>query len=80
MRKLFMAVLFAASVTGFGTADAAGGCGAGCYTAPRGGCVVNGWGTAATTGISNECPVWTRPRPPCPYGYSWKFGACFMSK
>ncbi len=80
MRNLFIAALFAAAIPGISAANAADGCGAGCYAAPRGGCVVNGWSIAATGGVSNECPVWTRPRRPCPYGYSWKFGACFMSR
>ena len=80
MRNLFVAVLFAATVTGFGSANAADGCGHGCYSAPNGGCVVDGWATAASAHVTNECPVGPRPHRPCPYGYSWKFGACFMSR
>jgi hypothetical protein len=74
MRTLFVAVLFAGSVSIFGTANAADGCGPGCHSAPYGGCVVDGWGPAR---VRNECPVGTRPRPPCPFGYVWRFAACF---
>ena len=78
MRNLFWAVLLAASISNVASARATGRCGPGCHTAFYGGCVVNGW--ASTARVRNECPVGTRPRPRCPNGYSWKFGACFMSK
>lgn len=79
MKSLFAAALLAASVANFGAAHAADGCGPGCSTAPYGGCVVNGWNVARSGRILNECPVGTHPRRPCPYGYVWKFGACFSS-
>ncbi len=79
MRILFAAVLLAASVISFGGVNAADGCGHGCSAAPYGGCVVNGWLVARSGRVTNECPIWTRPRRPCPYGYVWKFGACFPS-
>jgi hypothetical protein len=77
MRGFFVTFLLAAGVSVSGAANAACGCGPGCHRAPLGGCVVDGWGSSAR--VLNECPVGPRARPPCPYGYSWKFGACFMS-
>ena len=44
MRTIFVAALFAGTVAAFSGANAADGCGPGCYQAPLGGCVVNGWG------------------------------------
>jgi hypothetical protein len=77
MRTLFVAVLFAGSVSVFGAANAADGCGPGCHSAPNGGCVVDGWGTGAP--VWNECPAGARPRRPCSYGYVWRARsrACF---
>jgi len=80
MGKLFVAVLFAASVMGIGSARARDGCGVGCHSAWfGGGCVVDGWETATPISPRNECPLGTRPRPPCPYGYVWRARskACF---
>ena len=77
MRILFAAALLAFSVVGLGAANAADECGQGCMAAPNGGCVVNGWLVARSGRVTNECPVWTRPHRPCPYGYVWKFRACF---
>jgi hypothetical protein len=81
MKKLFVAVLFAAGVAGLGTAQAWDGCGVGCHTAPLGGCVVDGWETATPISPRNECPVYAVPRPSCPFGYVWrnKYRACFAA-
>jgi hypothetical protein len=78
MRSAFLAVLLAGGVLTLGAANAADGCGPGCHSAPYGGCVVDGWGNASTAPVLNECPVGTRPRPPCPIGYIWRYGACFL--
>jgi hypothetical protein len=80
MRSLFAAVLFAATTASFHAANA-GGCGPGCFVAPNGGCVVNGWGATATSigPVRNECPAGVRPRPPCPFGFVWRYGTCFSS-
>jgi hypothetical protein len=74
MRNLFVAVLFASSLSIFGAANAADGCGPGCHSTPSGACVINGWGATAAR---NECPAGTRPRPPCSPYYVWRYGACF---
>ena len=64
------AILLAVILSSFIPAAAANGCGPGCHSTISGGCVVDGWGTGAR--VWNECPVTTRPRPPCPIGYVWK--------
>lgn len=69
MRNVFLAVLFAVTFFRFDE------CGPGCHSALYGGCVVDGWSVLA---VRNQCPFGTRPRPPCPYGYAWKKGACFV--
>ena len=75
MRTLFGG-LFAVILAGLSPVAAADGCGPGCHALLSGACVVHGWGTGAI--ISNECPVTTRPRPPCPPGFVWSrsFQAC----
>ncbi len=79
MRSLFVTVLLGGSLSMFGAAYGAGGCGPGCHATQEGACVVNGWTTGAAP---NECPVTTRPRPPCPRGYVWRgagTGGCYQS-
>jgi hypothetical protein len=72
MRKLFIAiVLAAAAATAFWASRADAGCGPGCHMSIYGACVVDGWGT-----VRNECPAPSRPMPPCPFGTTWKRGAC----
>ena len=71
MRSLFVAVLIAGSVSFFGLANAADGCGVGCHATLYGACVVDGWGT-----VRNECPAGSHPRPPCPPDMRWRRGAC----
>jgi hypothetical protein len=72
-----VAVLLAGGLSIAGVANAADGCGPGCHNTEQGECIVDGWGYV--TRIVNECPVTTRPRPPCPHGFAWsrRFGACF---
>jgi len=80
MKRLFVAVLLAGTVSISGTAGAQDGCGPGCHSAMNGGCVVDGWEAGAR--VFNECPAGARPHRPCPNranGYVWKFKACFPS-
>jgi hypothetical protein len=59
-------------------ANAFDGCGPGCHATISGACVVDGWGTGAR--VWNECPVTSRPRPPCggpDYVWSARKHACF---
>lgn len=68
-------VLLLGAVT---AASADGLCGPGCHTSMFGACVVDGWETGAR--VRNECPVTTRPRPPCggpDYVWSPRKQACF---
>jgi len=62
-----IAILLSAMLSSFVPAAAAGSCGPGCHATLSGACVVDGWGA-----VRNECPVTTRPRPSCPFGYEWK--------
>ena len=71
MRSLFVAVLLAGAVSAFFASRAEALCGPGCHIALSGACVVDGWGT-----VRNECPMLSRPRPPCPFGTRFKNGAC----
>lgn len=68
---------FALSVVG--GAHAADGCGTGCRATVGGPCVVDGWGTG--TKVRNECPVTSRPRPPCGRDFVWDrtMRACFQN-
>jgi len=72
MRTLAMGMLavLLAAILSSSIPAAAGFCGPGCHMTISGACVVDGWGTGAN--IRNECPVTTRPRPPCPIGYEWR--------
>jgi hypothetical protein len=59
------------------TANADGLCGPGCHSSMFGACVVDGWESGAR--VWNECPVTTRPRPPCggpDYVWSRRKQAC----
>jgi hypothetical protein len=75
MRRLFVAVLLAGSVSIAGMAHADDSCGPGCHNAVNGGCVVDGWEAGAR--VFNECSAGAKPRRPCPAHYAWKFKACF---
>jgi hypothetical protein len=62
--KIIQGMLVATSVLAVvDGAHAADGCGEGCHRTSGGACVVDGWATAAK--VRNECPVTSRPRPPC---------------
>lgn len=77
MRAFLLAVFFALT---FGPAHAGFGCGPGCHRTVMGACVVDGWETGAR--VRNECPVTSRPRPPCGgAGYVWNRGkqACVQT-
>ena len=52
-------------------------CGPGCHTSPSGACVRDGWDQALP--VRNECPAYSRPRPPCGAGMPWdrRKLACF---
>jgi hypothetical protein len=71
VKNLFVAVLLAGSLSMFGAAYAADGCGPGCHATWEGECVIDGWTRGAAP---NECPVTTRLRPPCRPGYVWRSG------
>jgi len=76
MKALPLAVLFALAL---GPVNAADGCGPGCHSTATGACVVDGWGTGARH-VWNECPVTSRPRPPCggsDYVWQPRMRACF---
>jgi hypothetical protein len=75
MRNLFVAVLFAGSLSFVGAANAADGCGPGCHSTQSGACVIDGWGA---TKAPNECPAGARPRPPCGPYYVFRYGTCFL--
>jgi hypothetical protein len=74
MRSLFVTGLIAAGSLLYYATTAAAGCGPGCHVSALGACVVDGWGT-----VRNECPALSRPRPPCPFGTRFKYGACMPS-
>ena len=80
MKSVCLAMLVTALAVFAGEAHAAWGCGEGCHRTSGGACVVDGWGTGAK--VRNECPVTSRPRPPCGGGeFVWDRGkqACFQS-
>ena len=76
---LFMALVMAGTFAGFGTADAAGGCGPGWHRGPYGACVVNGGVVVAPVVpgvVVAPAPVVVAPVRACPYGFAWRYGAC----
>lgn len=80
MKSIQLAMLVTALAVFAGEAHAAWGCGEGCHRTSGGACVVDGWGTGAK--VRNECPVTSRPRPPCGGGeFVWDRikQACFQS-
>ena len=79
MKTLFAAVLLAATVVGFGTANAAGGCGPGFHRCPYGGCRVNGGAIVVAPGavvVERPSVVVVRPGRVCPLGFAWRYGRC----
>ncbi len=81
MKRLFVAVLLSGSVAASSAANAAGGCGAGFHRGHHGRCVVNHGALVAAPAapLYAERPLEVGPRPPCPFGYVWRYGACFPS-
>ena len=65
MTRLLSACAFPAMLllSTIGSANAFDGCGVGCHATVMGACVADGWGTGAP--VRNQCPVTSRPRPPC---------------
>lgn len=76
MRSVLTAIVITGSILFFGPALAWDGCGVGCHASASGACVVDGWGKVR---VRNICPVGNHPRPPCPFGMSWRHGACMPS-
>jgi hypothetical protein len=76
MKYLFAAALVAATVAGFGSANAAGGCGPGWYRGPYGGCRPMGGAVVVAPRVVAP-PVVVVPRARiCPYGFVWRYGRC----
>ena len=79
MKYLFAAVLVAGSFAGFGTANAAGGCGPGWHRGPYGGCQPNRGAVVVVRPpvVYRPAPVVVVPRARvCPYGMRWYAGRC----
>jgi hypothetical protein len=77
MKYLFAAALVATTVAGFGSANAAGGCGPGFHRGPYGGCQPNGGVVVVAPGPVVAAPVVVVPvGRVCPLGFSWRYGRC----
>ena len=78
MKYLFAAALVASTVAGFGSANAAGGCGPGFHRGPYGGCQPNRGVVVVPGAVVVEQPgVVVVPRGRvCPLGFSWRYGRC----
>ena len=86
MKYVFGAALIAATVAGFGTANAEGGCGPGWHRGPYGGCQPNRAvvvapapivvAPAAGVVVAPVAPVVVAPRRVCPVGFAWAYGRC----
>ncbi|HZE55860.1 MAG TPA: hypothetical protein VE111_21605 [Bradyrhizobium sp.] len=78
MKYLFAAALVASTVAGFGSANAAGGCGPGFHRGPYGGCRPNREVVVVPGAVVVERPgVVVVPRGRvCPLGFSWRYGRC----
>jgi hypothetical protein len=74
----FIAILLVSIFAGFGTANAAGGCGPGWHRGPYGACVVNRGAVVVAPGapVVVERPVVVAPGRVCPLGFVWRYGAC----
>jgi hypothetical protein len=75
----FIAILLVGSFAGFGTANAAGGCGPGWHRGPYGACVVNRGAVVVAPGavvVAPAAPVVVAPVRGCPIGFVWRYGAC----
>jgi hypothetical protein len=76
MKYLFAAALVASTVAGFGSANAAGGCGAGFHRGPEGGCRPNR-GVVVAPVVVAPAPVVVVPAGRvCPVGSVWRAGRC----
>ena len=83
MKTLFAGVLLAATLAGFGAAEAAQGCGPGFHRGPYGGCRPNGGAVivaprvvAPRIVVAPAPVVVVRPGRVCPYGFAWRYGRC----
>ena len=79
MKYLFAAALVASTVAGFGSANAAGGCGPGFHRGPYGGCQPNRGGVVVAPGpvvVERPAVVVVRPGRVCPIGFAWRYGRC----
>ena len=78
MKYVFGAALIAATVAGFGTANAEGGCGPGWHRGPYGGCQPNRAVVVAPAPIvvAPAAGVVVAPRRVCPVGFVWTYGRC----
>jgi len=74
----FIAILLLGSFAGFGTANAAGGCGIGLHRGPYGACVVDRGAVVVAPGapVVVERPVVVAPVRVCPVGFVWRYGHC----
>src|SRR4051795_6939762 len=77
MKTLFISVLLAGTLAGFGAAEAAGGCGPGFHRGPYGGCRPNGGALIVAPRVVvprvvvAPAPVVVVPRGRgCPYGFA----------
>jgi hypothetical protein len=75
MRYLFVAALVATTIAGFGSANAAGGCGPGFHRGPYGGCQPNR-GIVVVPGAVVVAPAPVVVGRACPLGFSWRYGRC----
>ncbi len=76
MKTLFAGVLLAATIAGFGAANAAGGCGPGWHRGPYGGCVANRGVVVVAPPVVVERSIVVAPGRVCPYGFIWRYGRC----
>jgi len=77
MKYVFGAALIAATVAGFGAANAEGGCGPGWHRGPYGGCQPNRAVVVAPGAVVvAPAPVVVAPRRVCPVGFVWAYGRC----
>jgi hypothetical protein len=75
MKYLFAATLVAATVAGFGSANAAGGCGPAFHRGPYGGCQPNR-AVVVVPGAVVVAPAPVVVGRVCPLGFSWRYGRC----
>ena len=78
MKYVFGAALIAATVAGFGAANAEGGCGPGFHRNPYGECRPNRGAVVVAPGAVVVAPpaVVVEPRRVCPVGFVWAYGRC----